>query len=43
MEPVELNRVIVPDKIGDPERPLPATGASFLEVNGSNLILADWK
>ncbi|MBS1816099.1 MAG: hypothetical protein JSS87_14605 [Acidobacteria bacterium] len=43
MEPVELNRLIPPDKIGDPDRPLPASGASFLEVAGDNVILTDWK
>jgi alpha-mannosidase len=43
MEPVELNRVIVPDKIGDPDRPLPAKDASFLDIVGDNVVLADWK
>jgi alpha-mannosidase len=43
MEPVEVNRVIVPDKIGDPERPLPASGTSLLEVSGKHVILAEWK
>jgi alpha-mannosidase len=43
MEPVEVDRVIVPDKIGDPDRPLPAQGASFLNIEGENVVLADWK
>ena len=43
MEPAEFNRVIVPDKIGDPDRPLPATGASFLEIDGGAVVLTDWK
>ncbi|HWR15010.1 MAG TPA: glycoside hydrolase family 38 C-terminal domain-containing protein [Terriglobales bacterium] len=43
MEPAELNRVIVPDKIGNPERPLPAMGTSFLDISGENVILAAWK
>lgn len=43
MEPVEVDRVIVPDKIGDPDRPLPARGASFLKIEGENVVLADWK
>jgi alpha-mannosidase len=40
---VELNRVIVPDKIGDPDRQLPGKGTSFLDVAGDTVVLSDWK
>ncbi|HET8638504.1 MAG TPA: polysaccharide lyase family protein, partial [Acidobacteriaceae bacterium] len=43
MEPLEMNRVIPPDKVGNPARPLPASGASFLEVDGNDVVLTDWK
>jgi len=43
MEPLEMNRVIPPDKVGDPARPLPASGASFLQVDGDDVVLTDWK
>jgi alpha-mannosidase len=43
MEPLEMNRVITPDKVGDPARPLPASGASFLKVDGDDVVLTDWK
>ncbi|HEX8713373.1 MAG TPA: glycosyl hydrolase-related protein, partial [Terracidiphilus sp.] len=43
MEPVELNRVIPPDKNGNPPAPLPAEGTSLLQVNGEGVVLADWK
>lgn len=43
MEPLLMNRVIPPDKVGDPARPLPPGGASFLEVEGADVVLTDWK
>ncbi len=43
MEPVELDHVVKQDKVGDPERPLPAEGTSFLSVSASNVVLVTWK
>jgi alpha-mannosidase len=43
MEPVELDHVIHNDKIDDPERPLPAQGTSFLQIDAPNVVLIDWK
>ncbi len=43
MRPVELNYVVSQDKAGNPPRPLPATGESFLETDGSGVSLVTWK
>ncbi len=43
MEPVELDRVVKQDKIGDPDRPLPASGMSFLTISAPNVVLVTWK
>ena len=43
LRPVELDYVVGQDKVGNPERPLPAEGTSFLEVDHSNVVLANWK
>ena len=43
MRPVELDYVVGQDKVGNPERPLPAEGASFLEIDQPNLVLVNWK
>lgn len=43
MESVELDHVIKQDKVGDPLKPLPADGTSFLEINAPNVVLVTWK
>ena len=43
MEPAELDYVLSQDKLGDPGRPLPAEGTSFLEIDAPNIVLVDWK
>ena len=41
--PAEVDYVVGQDKVGNPPRPLPAEGASFLEVNQPDVVLEDWK
>ncbi len=43
MRPEELNDVVSQDKVGDPERPLPAEGKSFLEIPADDVTLITWK
>ncbi len=43
MRPGEVDYVVGQDKVGNPPRPLPAEGASFLEVNQPDVVLVDWK
>ncbi len=43
MRPAEMDYVESQDKAGNPERPLPPQGASFLTVHGSNVALVTWK
>jgi alpha-mannosidase len=43
MEPAELDYVLPQDKLGDPDRPLPAEGTSFLQIDAPNIVLVDWK
>jgi hypothetical protein len=43
MRPVELDYVMDQDKVGNPPRPLPAEGASFLDVDQPAIVLIDWK
>ncbi len=43
MRPVELDYVVSQDKVGDPARPLPATGEGFLETSGNDVSLVIWK
>jgi hypothetical protein len=43
MRPAELDYVVSQDKAGNPERPLPAEGNSFLETTGKNVALVTWK
>jgi alpha-mannosidase len=43
MQSVALDNVIDQDKVGNPDKPLPAEGTSFLEMNGGNIVLVDWK
>ena len=42
MRPLELDTVVSQDKMGDPQRPLPAAGEGFLETNPS-VALITWK
>ncbi|MFN8008392.1 MAG: polysaccharide lyase family protein [Terriglobia bacterium] len=39
----ELNAVMPQEKVGNPDRPLPPEGASFLESDAVNVILLTWK
>jgi alpha-mannosidase len=41
--PVEVDYVMGQDKVANPNRPLPAEGASFLELDPPDVILTDWK
>ena len=43
METPALDGVINQDKVGNPEEPLPADGASFLDIDNPNVVLAAWK
>ena len=43
MRPPEVNHVVGQDKPGNPERPLPAEGASFLDTDQANIVLETWK
>jgi alpha-mannosidase len=43
MRPAELDYVVSQDKPGNPPRPLPAEGASFLELTGEDVALVTWK
>ncbi len=43
MRPAEIDYVVSQDKAGNPPRPLPATGQSFLETDGSGVSLITWK
>lgn len=43
LRPVELNHVLRQDKVGNPDEPLPAEGASFLDVNTPGVMLVTWK
>ncbi len=43
MRPVELDYVMGQDKVGNPPRPLPAEGASFLQTDQPGIVLIDWK
>lgn len=43
MRPLEANLVTEQDKAGNPQRPLPETGKSFLEINGKDIALITWK
>jgi hypothetical protein len=43
MQAVSLDHVIDQDKVGDPDKPLPPTGASFLEIGSPNVLLVTWK
>jgi len=43
LKPVEINQVVGQDKVGNPPRPLPPEGASFLEIDQPNIVLLTWK
>jgi alpha-mannosidase len=43
MRPAELDYVVSQDKVGDPARPLPAEGSSFLDTSTNNVALVTWK
>ena len=43
MRPLELNYVVKQDKVGNPAKPLPASGESFLETGGAGITLVTWK
>lgn len=43
MRPVELNYVVAQDKVGNPPRPLPAAGESFLRTTDPDISLVTWK
>jgi alpha-mannosidase len=43
MQAVGLDHVIDQDKVGDPEKPLPPTGASWVEMSNPNIVLVTWK
>lgn len=43
MRPPEVNHVIGQDKPGNPERPLPPEGASFLHIDQPNVVMETWK
>jgi alpha-mannosidase len=41
--PPEVDYVMGQDKVGNPPRPLPAAGASFLEIDAPDIALVEWK
>ena len=43
MQPVALDHVIDQDKVGDPDKPLPPTGASWVQISNPNIVLVTWK
>jgi alpha-mannosidase len=43
MRPAELDHVVDQDKAGNPERPLPKEGESFLETSAPNIVVSTWK
>lgn len=43
MENPAMDSVINQDKAGNPDEPLPAEGASFLEIDNPNIVLVTWK
>ena len=43
MRPAEVDHVVGQDKVGDPPRPLPATGEGFLETTDGDVALITWK
>jgi alpha-mannosidase len=43
MEDPALDVVSNQDKVGNPDEPLPAAGASFVEIGAPNVVLVTWK
>lgn len=43
LRPAEANLIMSQEKMSNPERPLPAGGASFLESDQPNIVLINWK
>ena len=43
MNPLETDEVTEQDKVGNPERPLEPAPTSFLQVEGSGVVLENWK
>ena len=43
MTPLETDQVIDQDKVGNPERPLEPTPASFLQLEGDGVVVENWK
>ncbi len=43
MRSAEINEVVGQDKTGNPPRPLPAEGRSFLQIQGDGIALSTWK
>ncbi|MDQ2710635.1 MAG: polysaccharide lyase family protein [Acidobacteriota bacterium] len=43
LRPIEVNYVVGQDKVGDPQRPLPAGGQGFIETTGQDVTLITWK
>ncbi len=43
MRPAEIDYVVSQDKAGNPPRPLPPSGAGFLETNTDGVTLVTWK
>jgi alpha-mannosidase len=43
MEQPLLDSVANQDKVGNPDEPLPAEGASFLDIDNPNVVLVTWK
>jgi alpha-mannosidase len=43
MRPAEVDYVVSQDKAGNPDRPLPGEGQSFLGTNGKDVALITWK
>jgi hypothetical protein len=43
MRPSEVNYVVSQDKVGDPDRPLPAAGTGFVKMSSNHVALITWK
>lgn len=43
MRPAETNLVMSQEKVGNPPRPLPPEGTSFLEIDRPDVVLVTWK
>ena len=43
MQPVALDHVIERDKVGDPDKPLPPPGATWIQLSNQNIVLVTRK